>query len=71
MIERRSWEAMLPLRQFKGISEEVVKRLEKKDINWNTYYSFTSNQLGEMLKSSKLGKFFNFANSTSFALFPI
>ncbi|KAK9172680.1 U5snrp Brr2 SFII RNA helicase (sec63 and the second part of the RNA) [Cryptosporidium meleagridis] len=55
MIERRSWEAMLPLRQFKGISEEVVKRLEKKDINWNTYYSFTSNQLGEMLKSSKLG----------------
>ncbi|OII75461.1 SEC63 domain-containing protein [Cryptosporidium ubiquitum] len=55
MIERRSWEAMLPLRQFKGISEEVVKRLEKKDISWNTYYDFTSNQLGEMLKSSKLG----------------
>ncbi|KAJ1609900.1 U5snrp Brr2 SFII RNA helicase sec63 and the second part of the RNA [Cryptosporidium canis] len=55
MIERRSWEAMLPLRQFKGISEEVVKRLEKRDITWNTYYNFTSNQLGEMLKSAKLG----------------
>lgn len=48
---------MLPLRQFKGISEEVVKRLEKKDISWKAYYDFTSNQLGEMLKSSKLGKF--------------
>ncbi|KAF7458842.1 U5 small nuclear ribonucleoprotein 200 kDa helicase [Cryptosporidium felis] len=55
MIERRSWEAMLPLRQFKGISEEVVKRLERKDLSWNKYYDFTSNQLGEMLKSAKLG----------------
>lgn len=63
MIERRSWEAMLPLRQFRGISEEVVKRLEKKDINWNTYYDFNSNQLGEMLKSSKLGKFFGYFDS--------
>ncbi|OII78238.1 SEC63 domain-containing protein [Cryptosporidium andersoni] len=55
MIERRCWEAMCPLRQFKGVSDDIIKRLEKKDIQWNKYYDFTSQQLGELLRSNKLG----------------
>lgn len=57
MIERRCWEAMCPLRQFKGVSDDIIKRLEKKDIQWNKYYDFTSQQLGELLRSNKLGTF--------------
>lgn len=34
MIDRRMWQSMTPLRQFKKIPEEVLKKIEKKSIPW-------------------------------------
>jgi pre-mRNA-splicing helicase BRR2 len=34
MIDRRMWQSMSPLRQFKKIPEEVVKKIEKKNFPW-------------------------------------
>jgi len=31
MIEHRMWSCMTPLRQFQGIPEEILRRLEKKE----------------------------------------
>ena len=34
MIDRRMWQSMSPLRQFKKMPEEIVRKLEKKNFPW-------------------------------------
>lgn len=34
MIDRRMWPSMSPLRQFRKIPEEVIKKIEKKSFPW-------------------------------------
>ena len=31
MVDRRMWLSQSPLRQFKGIPEDIIKKIEKKD----------------------------------------
>jgi pre-mRNA-splicing helicase BRR2 len=31
MVDRRMWSCMTPLRQFKGIPDEILRRIEKKE----------------------------------------
>ena len=38
MVERRMWFSQSPLRQFKGMQEMIVRKLEKKEIAWDRYY---------------------------------
>eukprot|EP01022_Parablepharisma_sp_SALTPOND_P017480 TRINITY_DN2801_c4_g1_i1.p1 TRINITY_DN2801_c4_g1~~TRINITY_DN2801_c4_g1_i1.p1 ORF type:complete len:2164 (+),score=294.83 TRINITY_DN2801_c4_g1_i1:1425-7916(+) len=57
MVDRRMWSVASPLRQFKGIPEEVLRKLEKKEqFTWEHYHDMTPQQLGEIVKFAKMGK---------------
>ncbi|KAI1287391.1 U5 small nuclear ribonucleoprotein helicase [Halotydeus destructor] len=56
MIDRRMWQSMSPLRQFKKIPEEVVKKIEKKNFPWERLYDLGPNEIGELLRMPKHGK---------------
>ncbi|KFM69174.1 U5 small nuclear ribonucleoprotein helicase, partial [Stegodyphus mimosarum] len=56
MIKRRMWQSMTPLRQFKKIPDEVVKKIEKKNFPWERLYDLGPNEIGELLRMPKLGK---------------
>lgn len=34
MIDRRMWPSMSPLRQFRKVPEEIIKKIEKKSFPW-------------------------------------
>ncbi|KAI5640821.1 sec63 brl domain-containing protein [Phthorimaea operculella] len=56
MVERRMWQSMSPLRQFKKMPEEVIKKLEKKNFPWEKLYELGPNEIGELVRAPKLGK---------------
>lgn len=56
MVDKRMWQSMCPLRQFKKISEEVIKRIEKKNFPWERFYDLGHNEIGELIRMPKLGK---------------
>lgn len=56
MVERRMWESMCPLRQFKKLPEEVIRKLEKKSIPFDRLYDMNHHELGELVRMPKLGK---------------
>eukprot|EP01027_Heterolobosea_sp_BB2_P011038 GEZU01016104.1.p1 GENE.GEZU01016104.1~~GEZU01016104.1.p1 ORF type:complete len:2151 (-),score=711.87 GEZU01016104.1:145-6597(-) len=56
MVDRRMWSSQSPLRQFKGIPEDIVKRIEKKDISWERFYHLSPSEIGELIRYPKLGK---------------
>jgi len=56
MVDKRSWTSMSPLRQFKSVPEDVVKRLEKKDIPFERLYDLNPQELGELVRVPKVGK---------------
>ena len=41
------WQSMSPLRQFKKIPEEVVKKIEKKSFQWERFYDLNPHEIGE------------------------
>ena len=57
MIDHRMWSTMTPLRQFKGIQEDILFRIEGKEhLTWERFYDMTPQQIGELIKNAKLGK---------------
>lgn len=38
MVERRIWPSMSPLRQFRGVPLEVVRKAERKEFPWYRYF---------------------------------
>eukprot|EP01135_Chromosphaera_perkinsii_P009183 Nk52_evm18s1671 gene=Nk52_evmTU18s1671 len=63
MVDKRMWLSMSPLRQFKKMPIEVVKKLEKKDFPWERYFDLTASELGELVRVPKFGKvLFNFVH---------
>ncbi|CAH8538749.1 unnamed protein product [Schistosoma rodhaini] len=56
MIERRMWESMCPLRQFKKLPDEVIRKLEKKSIPFDRLYDMNHHELGELVRLPKLGR---------------
>ena len=57
MIDKRMWNCMTPLRQFKHIPEEILRRIEKKEqLTWDHYYNMTPQQIGEVVKYPKISK---------------
>ncbi|XP_074602133.1 U5 small nuclear ribonucleoprotein l(3)72Ab [Brevipalpus obovatus] len=56
MIDKKMWESMSPLRQFKKIPEDVVKKLEKKNFPWERLYDLGPNEIGELLRMPRYGK---------------
>ncbi|KAK3020100.1 hypothetical protein RJ639_003724 [Escallonia herrerae] len=56
MINKRMWSVQLPIRQFHGISNEMLLKLDRKDLAWERYYDLSSQELGNFVNSGKMGK---------------
>ena len=57
MIDRRMWQSMSPLRQFKKIPIEIVKKIEKKNFQFERFFDgIGPNEIGELIRMPKLGK---------------
>jgi len=56
MIDKRMWLSMTPLRQFKKMPLEVIKKLEKKDYPWERLYDLGHLDIGELIHAPKMGK---------------
>ncbi|KAI9220719.1 Sec63 Brl domain-containing protein [Blastocladiella britannica] len=56
MVEKRQWSSMTPLRQFKAIPAEVIRRLEKKELSFSRYHDLTPEELGEHVGAARFGK---------------
>ncbi|XP_033632749.1 U5 small nuclear ribonucleoprotein 200 kDa helicase-like [Asterias rubens] len=56
MIDKRMWQSMNPLRQFRKIPEEVVRKIEKKNFPWERFYDLGPNEIGELIRMPKMGK---------------
>jgi pre-mRNA-splicing helicase BRR2 len=39
--------SMCPLRQFKKIPDEIIRKIEKKNISWNRFYDLDVHEIGE------------------------
>ena len=47
---------MTPLRQFKKLPDDVIRRIEKKDFPWERFYDLTHTEIGELVRMPKMGK---------------
>ncbi|KAE8057467.1 hypothetical protein FH972_014157 [Carpinus fangiana] len=56
MVNRRMWSVQTPLRQFNGISNDILMKLEKKDLAWERYYDLSSQEIGELIRGPKVGR---------------
>ena len=56
MVNRRMWSVQTPLRQFHGIPNEILMKLEKKDLSWERYYDLSSQEIGELIRFPKMGR---------------
>ncbi|CAA0806975.1 U5 small nuclear ribonucleoprotein helicase-putative [Striga hermonthica] len=56
MIGKRMWSVQTPLRQFHGIPNEILMKLEKKDLAWERYYDLSAQEIGELIRFPKMGK---------------
>ncbi|KAK3217848.1 hypothetical protein Dsin_011818 [Dipteronia sinensis] len=54
MVTNRMWSVQTPLRQFNGIPNEILNKLEKKHIAWERYYDLSSQKLGELVRYPKM-----------------
>lgn len=56
MVQHRMWGAQSPLRQFKGIPADIIKRIEGKDFPWERFYDLEAHAIGELIRFPKMGK---------------
>lgn len=56
MVGKRMWSVQTPLRQFHGIPNEILMKLEKKDFAWERYYDLSSQEIGELIRFPKMGR---------------
>ncbi|KAJ1973126.1 Pre-mRNA splicing, partial [Dimargaris verticillata] len=55
MVERRMWLSMTPLRQFRFLPGDLLRKLERKGISWDRYYDMEPQELGELVMNTKAG----------------
>ncbi|KAL6143574.1 hypothetical protein ACLB2K_054269 [Fragaria x ananassa] len=57
MVSRRMWTVQTPFRQFNGlITNDILMKLEKKDLAWERYYDLSSLELGEFIHFPTFGR---------------
>ncbi|CAO2814579.1 unnamed protein product [Amaranthus hypochondriacus] len=56
MVQKRMWSVQTPLRQFTGIPNDTLMKLEKKELAWERYYDLSSQELGELIRQPKMGR---------------
>ncbi|PFH47664.1 hypothetical protein AMATHDRAFT_77103 [Amanita thiersii Skay4041] len=55
-VDKRMWRSMTPLRQFKGVPGEVVRKAEGKQFPWDRYFDLTPPEIGELLGIPNAGR---------------
>lgn len=55
-LDTTRWQSMSPLRQFRRIPEEVVRKIEKKNFPFERLYDLNHNEIGELIRMPKMGK---------------
>ncbi|PRP78838.1 activating signal cointegrator 1 complex subunit 3 [Planoprotostelium fungivorum] len=55
MIDRRLWGFQHPLRQFPGVSGEILHKLEQKNADMDTLLDMEPSEIGAMINHPKLG----------------
>ncbi|KAJ8080649.1 Pre-mRNA-splicing helicase BRR2 [Marasmius tenuissimus] len=56
MVEKRMWGSMTPLRQFKGVPTDVVRKAEGKQFPWYRYFDLTPPEIGELIGIPNAGR---------------
>ncbi|KAK3589739.1 hypothetical protein CHS0354_021060 [Potamilus streckersoni] len=56
MVDKRMWQSMTPLRQFKKLPDEVIRKIEKKNLPFERMYDLTQHEIGELVRMPKMGK---------------
>ncbi|KXN91384.1 hypothetical protein AN958_00907 [Leucoagaricus sp. SymC.cos] len=56
MVEKRMWGSMTPLRQFKGVPAEIIRKAEGKQFPWYRYFDLTPPEIGELIGIQNAGK---------------
>ncbi|TFK49242.1 putative RNA helicase [Heliocybe sulcata] len=56
MVERRMWGSMTPLRQFKRVPPDVIRKAEGKQFPWYRYFDLNPPEIGELLGIPKAGQ---------------
>jgi pre-mRNA-splicing helicase BRR2 len=56
-VSKRQWTSQTPLRQFiPAVSDDLLRRIERKDLDFDRYYDLSTAELGEMLRNPTMGK---------------
>ncbi|KAF8270130.1 putative RNA helicase [Lactarius quietus] len=56
MVEKRMWSSMTPLRQFKGVPPQIIRKAEGKQFPWYRYFDLTPPEIGELLGIPNAGR---------------
>eukprot|EP00172_Hildenbrandia_rubra_P001427 Plantae.Rhodophyta-Hildenbrandia_rubra.ctg19755.p1 GENE.Plantae.Rhodophyta-Hildenbrandia_rubra.ctg19755~~Plantae.Rhodophyta-Hildenbrandia_rubra.ctg19755.p1 ORF type:complete len:1383 (+),score=291.93 Plantae.Rhodophyta-Hildenbrandia_rubra.ctg19755:620-4768(+) len=61
MITWRQWPSQTPLRQFSKanggkLTEDVIRKIERKDVEFERYFDLTPGEIGELVRDVKTGK---------------
>ncbi|KAJ8316877.1 hypothetical protein KUTeg_004781 [Tegillarca granosa] len=56
MVNKRMWQSMCPLRQFRKMPVEVIKKIEKKNFPFERLYDLNPHEIGELIRIPKMGK---------------
>ncbi|KAJ7578996.1 putative RNA helicase [Mycena floridula] len=56
MVEKRMWGSMTPLRQFKGVPAEVIRKAEGKQFPWYRYFDLSPPEIGELIGLANAGR---------------
>jgi len=56
MAEKRMWPTMTPLRQFPECSSEIIRKAERIDVPWSSYFDLDPPRMGELLGMPRAGR---------------
>ncbi|KAF9003722.1 Sec63-domain-containing protein [Hymenopellis radicata] len=56
MVEKRMWGSMTPLRQFKGVPGDVIRKAEGKQFPWYRYFDLSPPEIGELIGMANAGR---------------
>ena len=56
MAEKRMWPTMTPLRQFPECSADIIKKAERIDVPWSSYFDLDPPRMGELLGMQRQGR---------------
>ncbi|KAG5462684.1 MAG: Sec63 Brl domain-containing protein, partial [Olpidium bornovanus] len=56
MVERRMWSSMTPLRQFRTLPADLIRRLERKEYPWERLFDLNPQEIGELVGVPKAGR---------------